>query len=215
MVTTLMGTYRVLTLVLLAGFLSTAAAQEKTPKVKPPKIDPKATYECLLGAYANDGKPIPFINLDMPDGSNMLTDKIVGQMRGKISIGEISYRASGYIVIPRESMYEFDHSFGSLKLNGKELVFDRKPTSMVLKEGTYQITLYEANHGQPYLQSCKIKITDKNDGTKVPIVNSGRDMQAFVSAPISGFAPQMVTPFNLTEREIKQEKKGRKQSSTP
>jgi hypothetical protein len=206
---------RIFSLILLAVFLAAANGQEKTPKTKPPKIDPKATYECLLGAYANDGKPVPFVNLDIPDGSNMLTDKIVGQMRGKISIGEISYRASGYIVIPRESMYEFDHTFGSIKLNGQELVFDRKPTSMVLKEGTYQITLYEANHGQPYLQACQVKITDKSDGTKIPIVNSGRDMQAFVSTPIAAVAPQMVTPFNLTERQIKPEKKGRKKASTP
>jgi hypothetical protein len=206
---------RIFSLILLSVFLAAAAGQEKTPKTRPPKIDPKATYECLLGAYANEGKSIPFVNLDIPDGSNMLTDKIVGQMRGKISLGEISYKASGYIVIPRESMYEFDHTFGSIKLNGKELVFDRKPTSMVLKEGTYQITLYEPNHGQPYLQACKIKITDKSDGTKIPIVNSGRDMQAFVSTPIAAVAPQMVTPFNLVERQVKAEKKGRKKASSP
>lgn len=151
-----------------------------------PKLLPTAAYESLLGVYSNESKPIPFVTLAIPNGSNMLGDEVLSKMRGRISIGEISYRGSGYFSVPESGTYEFDSDLAEITINGRAMGFERKAGTIELAKGVYSIQVYESNHGQPYLANCRLTIRQAGGALTLPIFNSGKDIQRFLSTPIAG-----------------------------
>jgi hypothetical protein len=139
--------------------LATGSAHAQKPKVDPkaPKLQPQAIYRCILGSYTNDSTAVPFANLQIPNGTNMLNDDVLGAMRGKISIGEIGWRGSGYIQIPADGAYQIESNAEGIAINGKQLGLGRKPGSVDLAKGIYAIALTETNHGQPYLNKHDVQ----------------------------------------------------------
>jgi len=181
-------------LVLAAGPL-----MAQKPKVDPkaPKLQPGAMYRCVLGSYTNDSSAVPFTNLQVPNGTNLLNDDVLGAMRGKISIGEIGWRGSGYIYIPADGAYEIDSNAGGIAINGKQLGLGRKSGSVDLAKGIYSISLSEPNHGQPYLNSTTFKMTSKDTLEEVPIFNTGKDIQQFARTPVGSALPTLVAPWDM------------------
>jgi|GEM_PF-5941078 len=170
-----------------------------------PKLVPTTAYESLLGVYSNDSKPIPFITLAVPNGSNMLSDEVLGKMRGRISIGEIGYRGSGYFSVPETGTYEFDSDLAEITINGRAMGFDRKPGTIELAKGVYSIQVYESNHGQPYLASNRLTIRQAGGALTLPVFNSGKDIQRFLSTPIAGSRTIVTHEFDpeVTKLDIK------------
>lgn len=188
---------------------SPALAQKDKAGQKSPRLMPTALYETVLGAYFNDGKPIPFANLQVPNGKNMLSDEVLSQMRGKISIGEISYRGAAFIYVPEDGAYDIESNVGEISVNGVKLGLDRKNGRVEFRKGVYPIALYESNHGQPYLAACTLQIKNAATGEKVPLFNNGQTVQRFMNGPLAGNRPIIVADvdFQKSQLDIKLPKK--------
>jgi hypothetical protein len=185
-------------LLTITGLPAVLHAQRERAKAGPagPKLSPTAVYEGLLGRYGNDDKPIPFVTLAVPNGSNILSDEVLGKMRGKISIGEISYVGTGYFSIPADGTYEFDSNLWEIKVNGREMGFNRKLGTIDLKKGVYQIQVKSSNHGGPYLETATLTIRAAGSPDNIPIFNSGKDIQRLLSTPVAGFKPIVTHDFD-------------------
>lgn len=186
--------------VLLIASADAAFAQKS--KTAPTKLQPNSYYECLLGVYTNDSKPVPFTTLAIPDGENMLSDAVIDAMRGRITIGEIGYSALGKIHIATDGQYEFDNNVEQILLHDTKLGFDRKPGKINIKKGVYSIAIKESNHGQPYLQAARIAIKNTATGERIPIFNSGRDIQQFVNTPINGTKSILIHEFDPEKAKL-------------
>ena len=187
---------RICLTLILAALASQAYPQQPKGNGAAGKIVPAAKYECLLGVYSNDSKRTPFVTLAIPDGSNMLSDDVMSAIRGKISLGEISYVGKGYFFAPNDGSYEIDCNYGTVNINGRAMKFGRKPGTIDLKKGIYELEIADTNHGQPYVAKGKITIRLARTAQQIPIYNSGKGVQRFLGASIGGSQVIPVSKFD-------------------
>lgn len=194
--------HRASIVVMVFAASTTVFGQKAKDNPKAPKIVPAASYECLLGVYSNNGKATPFVNLAVPNGSNLLTDEVLSAMRGEISLGEISYIGKGYINVPENGTYEIDCTLGTVIINGRAMKFNRRPGTIDLNKGIYELDVRETDHGQPYLAKGKVTVRLAGTAKTVPVVNSGRDIQKFLNSSIEGVQVIPVSKFDFDAAQI-------------
>jgi hypothetical protein len=145
-------------------------------------------YISLLGRYFHgpSRKDYPYVNLSIPDG-DLWSERIQRELRGKIDFVEIAYEGLGRLLIPADGSYVFDASNCTVKIDGKMISHGMSSKSTVdLKKGVYEVTIFTDTHGGPYLPQASIHIVDERSNKELPLVNSRADIERFMSRAVDG-----------------------------
>jgi hypothetical protein len=122
--------------------------------------------------------------LAIPAGVNIYGINVQQKMRGKVSLEEIKYCGKAQIDIPEDGLYIIE-SFGCTKVlvDGVDLGADprEKKFELELKKGTKQLSIESGNHGQPFINSMNLKITNKRTKTIISPYNTITDIEQFLS----------------------------------
>jgi len=170
-----------------------ASASSADPGVKPEsgprgRLARKARYESMLGIYLDALKPIPCVNLNVPNGSNLLTEDILTLLRGRMDISNIGYGGVAHFEIPEDGTYEFDHHFGQFLIDRRDVGLAGRKGTMVLRKGIHEVRVRE---GYARLRVSTLKITNKKTGERVPVFSYGADIDKFLR--------QMIGPWKVVE----------------
>jgi len=158
----------------------------------------KARYECTLGIYLDGKIPLPYVNLSVPNGSNMLTEEILTLLRGRVDINKLVYSGVAHFEIPADGTYEFDHRFGKLLINRRDMGLGGEKGAVLLQKGVYELRVEEPI---ARLKIASLKITNKKTGEPVPVFNYGGDVEKFLRqsvgpwkvVEVSGWEPKILT----------------------
>lgn len=155
-----------------------------------PVIEPQADlsagplFESVFGIYgqAIRGKRYPFVNLSPPN-RNLWTKDIEAKLKGVLSYGQVDYIGTAKIVIPETGIYTVDipETGTQFRLNGHLL----QAGDVKLSKGTYSVEIYTNHWGQPYLKYAHAVVLSKETKTRIPFVNTGDALEAFLSQKIN------------------------------
>ena len=156
----------------------------------------KARYESMLGIYLDALKPIPYVNLNVPNGSNLLTENILTLLRGRMDISNIFYAGVAHFEIPEDGTYEFDHHFGQFLIDRRDVGLAGRKGTMVLRKGIHEVRVRE---GYARLRVSTLKITNKKTGEPVPVFNYGADIDKFLRQTIGPWKVAEVSDWESKE----------------
>jgi hypothetical protein len=156
-----------------------------------------AFHESMLGVYMLDAggrKQLPFVNAVVPNGENVLTDRI------RESLGVDTYTlvffATGSIFIPADGKYLVScNQF--LTIDKKSVGEFMNKAEIELKRGRHSVLLETRNNGGQ-LPRAVVSIVEKRTGAPVPIYNSLEDINRFLSTKITGQTPREVSGWQPT-----------------
>ncbi len=157
---------------------------ELKPPLKPrAKIPSGPLFESVLGVYgkAIRGPRVPFVNL-RPPNRNLWTAEIEDRLKGTLGYGDVDYIGTATLIIPETGIYTVDlpDSGVEFRLNGQRIIRgDHK-----LLKGAYDVRIYTNHWGQPYLKYAHARVFPKGRKQPIPFVNSGADIEEFLSSKI-------------------------------
>jgi hypothetical protein len=159
----------------------------------------KTYFRSVLGSYRRAGKDVPFVNVSVPK-ANLWSERVQSQMRGKIDLGDVSYRGTAKIYIPKDGEYYLEAQNCAVKIDGKDT---GGSGAIVLKRGAYEIEIEASNHGQPYLLSASAAIyVTAQKKQDIPMINSLADIEAFLLKPVDGARPIEVSGWKPKRNDL-------------
>jgi hypothetical protein len=174
-----------------------------------PVIEPQADlsagplFESVFGVYgqAIRGKRHPFVNLSPPN-RNLWTKDIEAKLKGVLSYGQVDYIGTAKLVIPETGIYTVDipDSGTQFRLNGHVVAGDVK-----LFKGAYSVEIYTNHWGQPYLKYTHAVVFKKGSKRRIPFVNTGDALEAFLSQKIDNQLVMEVYSFETKRIETANE----------
>jgi hypothetical protein len=172
----------------LGATISSSGAGGKPELGRKGRLARKARYECVLGMYLDVKVPLPYVNLSVPNGSNIVTEDILTLLRGRVDINKVLYAGVAHFEIPADGSYAFQHGFGKVLINRRDMGLGGAKGPLVLHKGVYEIHVE-----QPVarLKIASLKITNTKTGEPVPVFNYGGDVEKFLR--------QSVGPWKVTE----------------
>lgn len=156
----------------------------------------KARYESMLGIYLDGLKPIPCVNLNVPNGSNMLTEETLTLLRGRMDISSVGYAGVARFEAPEDGTYEFDHHFGKFLIDRRDVGLAGRKGPVVLRKGIHELRVQET---YARLRVAKLKITNKRTGQPVPVFNYGADIEKFLRQTIGPWKVVEVADWEAKE----------------
>ncbi|MGQ9576291.1 MAG: hypothetical protein ACUVUC_13330 [Thermoguttaceae bacterium] len=161
------------------------------------RINRKGRYESMLGIYLNSNRPVPCVNLSVPNGANMLTDEILGLLAGRAPSSQLRYLGVARFEVPRDGTYEIEQQFDKVWIDQRDMGFGRTKGSVFLHKGFHTIRVQES---APRLRAAYLRIRDKQSGQLVPVFNYGGEIEKFLRQSIgpwkvvevSGWEPREV-----------------------
>lgn len=169
-------------------------------------------YESVLGAYgkALRGPRSRFVNL-RPPKRDLWTDEIRARIAGKISVEGIDYVGTAKLVITEPGWYTVDLPEAGTQFRLNNLLLSGGDVE--LSKGVYDVEVYTNFWGQPYLQFASAVVRKKGTEQRIPLVNTAKDIDAFLSqridgravVEVSGYEPQPVDlSIRLPKGEVRQ-----------
>lgn len=149
--------------------------------IKDSKRLPKNACFCsMLGIYRlNNNNYYPFVNLSLPK-SDLWTDHIKDQLRGKISLFDIAYEGRASFEVPKDGVYSVIVKEATVKIDEQDT---GGSGDITLSKGIHDLALAASGNG---MSVCTIKIRDKQSGDEIQLFNSWQTIQQFLQTPVQG-----------------------------
>ena len=158
-------------------------------------------YAAILGFYsdarASRRAPLPLVNLNVPEGDNILNADILNRMRDIVDVDPdfLTYRGTGSLLIPETGEYRVDLGAGcKLKIDGREYALDiSKRSSKVfrLAHGRHTVELWARNNGGQ-LYGAYLSIAAAATGEMIPVSCTENEIREFLKTPIGETLPAQV-----------------------
>jgi hypothetical protein len=157
------------------------------------RIPKNACFRSMLGIYrVRNGNYYPYVALSVPK-SNLWTDHIKDQLRGKISLESIVYEGRANFEVPQDGVYTLTVDRDSAaRIDGHDM---GGSGDITLRKGIHEITL-EPSH---YPGSAAVKIHNKESREEVPLFNSWQAIQEFLNTPVDGVMVTEMSGWQPTE----------------
>jgi hypothetical protein len=163
-------------------------------------------YISLLGQYhqglTNPRKLHPCVNLSVPNG-DLWTERIQADLRGKIDFHEIAYEGIARLFIPSDGKYTFEAGNCFVRIDGKAIAQSMSAnTTLDLKKGMYEVSVFTDTHGGPYLPKASVRIIDTRTNQPIPLVNSSADIERFLNSEVDGQKVKEMSGWKPTAQNL-------------